>query len=578
MDRHNGTAARPRSGNDVDGVVPGGRQHRAVVAPEDITPSRPGGGAREHHRAVIVGSGFAGLGAAIKLKRSGIEDFVVLERDSEVGGTWWANTYPGCQCDIPSHLYSFSFAPNPRWTRTYSLQPEILQYLRDVCREHGIYPHVRFGREVASASWDEDARVWRIQTITPAHIHEPAELGEPAVESAEQTAKSSQLTAESSELTAESSELTADLLIVGPGPLSDPKLPQIEGIETFEGKIFHSARWDHEHSLLGKRVAVVGTGASSIQFVPQIQPEVAKLNVFQRTPPWIVPHRDRPTTRLERALYRLFPPAQRIVRGLTYFSRELFVFTLMHPRAGSLFERMARKHLRDQVPEPQLRAKLTPRYRIGCKRLLISNDYYPALQRPNVELVTDAITAITPSTIITAEGSEHEVDTIVLGTGFHVTDMPVADWVRGRDGRTLAEVWQGSPQAFLGTTVAGFPNLFMLVGPNTGLGHNSIVFMIESQLNYMMDCIGQLDRSGAYTFDVRPDVQRRFNEDLQRELQGTVWTSGGCVSWYLDEHGRNSTIWPGFTWPFRRRTRHFQTTDYELDTAPAREGVELVTA
>jgi cation diffusion facilitator CzcD-associated flavoprotein CzcO len=579
MDGHNGTAARPQTGNDVDGVVPGGRQHRAVVAPDDITPSRPGGGAREHHRAVIVGSGFAGLGAAIKLKQSGIEDFVVLERDGEVGGTWWANTYPGCQCDIPSHLYSFSFAPNPRWTRTYSLQPEILQYLRDVCREHGIYPHVRFGQEVASASWDADARVWRIQTIAPAHPANAAACAShegPGRSSANGVARGDGTAGPRD--TVDSAELTADLLIVGPGPLSDPKLPQIEGIESFAGKIFHSARWDHEHSLLGKRVAVIGTGASSIQFVPQIAPEVSKLSVFQRTPPWIVPHRDRPTTRLERALYRLFPPAQRMVRGLIYLSRELFVFTLMHPRAGSLFERMAHKHLREQVPDPRLRAKLTPRYRIGCKRLLISDDYYPALQRPNVELVTDAIAAITPGAIVTADGREHEVDTIILGTGFHVTDMPVAEWVRGRDGRTLAEVWQGSPQAFLGTTIAGFPNLFMLVGPNTGLGHNSIVFMIESQLNYMIDCIARLEQNSALKFDVRPDVQRRFNEQLQRELQGTVWTSGGCVSWYLDEHGRNSTIWPGFTWPFRRRTRRFQTSDYELDTAPAREGVELVSA
>ncbi len=323
---------------------------------------------------------------------------------------------------------------------------------------------------------------------------------------------------------------------------------------------------------------MIGTGASSIQFVPRIQPEVSKLHVFQRTPPWIFPHRDRPTTGLERTVYRLLPPAQRIVRGLVYGSRELFVLSLMHPRAGSLFERVAHKHLREQVPDPALRAKLTPRYRIGCKRILISNEYYPALQQPNVELVTDPVRAITPRGIVTADGSERELDTIILGTGFHVTDMPVAEWVRGRDGRTMAEVWQGSPQAFLGTTVAGFPNLFMLVGPNTGLGHNSIVYMIESQLNYMIDCIEQLDRSGARTFDVRPDVQQRFNDELQRKLQGSVWTSGGCVSWYLDEHGRNSTIWPGFTWPFRQRTRHFEAADYELDTAPAREGVELVTA
>ena len=510
------SATAPRSAATPDSPVP--------------NPDSSGNGApghrRDHHRIAIVGSGFAGLGAAIKLMQAGIEDFVVLERTGDVGGTWNVNTYPGCQCDIPSHLYSFSFAPNPNWSRTYSLQPEIWDYLRRVTSEQGIEPHIRFHHEVTAATWDEDEQLWRIET--------------------------------------NAGELTAQMLIAGPGPLSAPKLPEIDGIDTFEGTIFHSAEWDHEHSLLGKRVAVIGTGASSIQLVPHIQPEVSRLHLFQRTPPWVVPHRDRPTSRAERLLYRVFPPAQRLVRALVYFSREIFVFTLMHPRAGSLPERAGRKHLREQVPDPELRAKLTPRYRIGCKRTLISNDYYPALGQPNVEVVTDSIAAITPRGIVTDDGVEHVLDTIILGTGFHVTDMPVAQWVHGRGGRTMDDVWQGSPQAYLGTTVAGFPNLFMLVGPNTGLGHNSIVFMIESQLNYVMDCIRHMDAARAGAFDVREDVQRSFNSELQRKLDGTVWTSGGCVSWYLDEHGRNSTVWPGFTWPFRQRTRRFDPSDYEL--------------
>ncbi|HYM45991.1 MAG TPA: NAD(P)/FAD-dependent oxidoreductase [Solirubrobacteraceae bacterium] len=520
-------------------------------------------GARNRYRTVIVGSGFAGLGAAIRLKQAGIEDFVVLERDGVLGGTWWANTYPGCQCDIPSHLYSFSFAPNPDWSRTYSMQPEILEYLRRVSREHGIDPHIRFHHDVAAARWDEDSQLWRIQANV--HRTEPNETGHDGAARAGtgRDGAGPQSVADRAQ-GGETRELTAELLIVGPGPLSEPKLPEIEGIESFAGRIFHSARWEHEHSLLGKRVAVIGTGASSIQFVPKIQPEVSKLHLFQRTPPWIVPHRDRPTRSWERTLYRAFPPAQRLVRAFVYWSRELFVFTLMHPRSGSLPERAGRKHLREQVPDLELRAKLAPRYRIGCKRTLLSNDYYPAIQRPNVEVVTDSIAAITPHGIVTADGAEREVDTIVLGTGFHVTDMPVAAWVHGRGGRTLDDVWRGSPQAYLGSTVAGFPNLFMLVGPNTGLGHNSIVFMLESQLNYAIDCIAHLDRAGAGSFEVREDVQRRFNEEIQRKLDGTVWTSGGCVSWYLDEHGRNSTVWPGFTWPFRRRTRHFRAADYEL--------------
>jgi cation diffusion facilitator CzcD-associated flavoprotein CzcO len=493
--------------------------------------SSPNGGARvdrsaRHHRVAIIGSGFAGLGAAVRLRQMGIEDFVVLERTGAVGGTWHVNTYPGCQCDVPSHLYSFSFAPNPDWSRTYSLQPEIWEYLRRVSREQGIDPHIRFEEDVHDASWDEDAQLWRIQTS--------------------------------------SGELTAELLIAGAGPLTEPKVPEIEGIEDFEGKMFHSARWDHEHSLSGERVAVIGTGASSIQFLPHIQPEVSRVHLFQRTPPWVVPHRDRPTSRFERLLYRVFPPAQRLVRGLIYLSRELFALTLMHPRAGSLPERLARKHLRTQVPDPVLRAKVAPRYRLGCKRTLISNEYYPTLQQPNVELVAEEIVAVTPHGIRTADGTEREVDTIILGTGFHVSDMPIGEWVHGADGRSLAEHWRGSPQAYLGTTITGFPNLFMLIGPNTGLGHNSIVYMIESQLNYVIDCIRHLDDAGARTFDVREEIQSRFNEDIQRQLDGTVWTSGGCVSWYLDAHGRNSTIWPGFTWPFRQRLRRFQPGDYEL--------------
>jgi cation diffusion facilitator CzcD-associated flavoprotein CzcO len=504
-----------------------------------------------HHRIAIVGSGFAGLGAAIRLKQAGIEDFVVLERTGDVGGTWNVNTYPGCQCDIPSHLYSFSFAPNPNWSRTYSPQPEIWEYLRGVSRDHGVDRHIRFHTEVTAARWDEQERLWRLQTSTTA---------EPGARNGSGPASNGGNGA----TTTSAGELTAEVLIAAPGPLAEPKLPAIEGIETFAGAMFHSAEWNHEHSLLGKRVAAIGTGASAIQLVPRIQPEVSKLHVFQRTPPWVMPHRDRATTQAERLLYRHFPPAQRFVRGFAYAMRELFVPTLMHPHPGSLAERAARKHLREQVPDPQLRARLTPRYRIGCKRVLISNEWYPTLQQPNVQLVTENIARITPRGVLTGDGVEREVDAILFGTGFHVTDMPLARWVHGPGERSLNDVWQGSPQAYLGTTVAGFPNLFLMVGPNTGLGHNSIVFMIESQLNYIMSCLAHLDRTGACAFDVRADVQERFNAELQRKLKGSVWTSGGCASWYLDEHGRNSTVWPGSTWSYRQRTRRFDPGDYRL--------------
>jgi cation diffusion facilitator CzcD-associated flavoprotein CzcO len=476
-----------------------------------------------HHRIAIVGSGFAGLGAAIRLKQEGIHDFVVLEKAEDVGGTWRDNTYPGCGCDVPSHLYSFSFAPNANWSRTFSKQPEIWEYLRRTAREHGVGSHLRFGHEVTSADWDEEASLWRIQTSA--------------------------------------GELTAELLVAGPGPLSEPKLPDVAGIEDFAGEIFHSARWNHDHDLTGKRVAVIGTGASTIQFLPRIQPRVEQLHLFQRTPPWIVPTRDRPVSRAERWLYRRFPPAQKAMRGAVYWARELFVLGFMHPRLGSAGERLARHHLDQQVSDPELKAKLTPRYRMGCKRVLISNDYYPALQQPNVEVIAEGVQEIRANAIVSTDGVERDVDTIILGTGFHVTDMPVAEWIHGPDG-SMEDVWQGSPQAYLGTAVAGFPNMFMLVGPNTGLGHNSIVFMIESQLNYLMDCLRFMDRSRVGVLEVRESVQESFNEGIQRQLQGTVWNSGGCASWYLDAQGRNTTIWPGFTWPFRRRTRQFRPEDY----------------
>ncbi len=492
----------------------------------------------EHHRIVIVGSGFSGLGAAIRLKQAGIEDLVILERGEDIGGTWNFNTYPGCQCDIPSHLYSFSFAPNPDWSRTYSRQPEIREYLRRTASEHGIDPHVRLRVNVTDASWDEAAELWRIQTSA--------------------------------------GELTAEVLVAAAGPLNEPKLPQIPGLQSFQGAMFHSAEWDHEHSLKDERVAVIGTGASSIQLVPHIQREAQKLHLFQRTPPWIVRHSDRRTSRFERWLYRRFPPAQRLVRTAIYWSRELVVPWLMHPRAGSLPERVARRHLRAQVEDPALRAKLEPDYRIGCKRILISNDYYPALTQPNVEVVSDGIIEIRPHSILTNDGVEREVDAIVLGTGFHVTDMPVAEWIHGREGRRLAEVWQDSAEAYLGATVAGFPNLFMLVGPNTGLGHNSLVFMIEAQLEYLMRCLRFSERSGTDVWEVREDVQRAFNERLQRDLRGSVWTSGGCASWYLDANGRNTTIWPGFTWRFRRPLREFKPADYTLHARSVPASEELL--
>jgi cation diffusion facilitator CzcD-associated flavoprotein CzcO len=480
----------------------------------------------------IVGGGFAGIGMAIALLRAGRTDFVVLERDGDVGGTWHQNTYPGCQCDVPSNLYSFSFAPNPEWSQTFALQPEIGAYLKRVADDFGVRPYVRANTAVTDAAWDDEARRWTVQTTRGA--------------------------------------LTARVLVAGMGALSEPAIPTIPGAEDFAGPVFHTARWRHDVDLAGKRVAVIGTGASAVQVVPRIQPQVQRLSVFQRTPPWILPHPGRPVRPRERALFRALPAVQKAVRGATYWGRECLVLPFKFHRLSAIPARMARRHLERQVADPVLRERLTPRYEIGCKRILMSDEYFPALQQPNAALVTDAIERIVPTGVVTADGVEHPADAIVWGTGFRVTDMPYVEWLRGRGGRTLGDVWrEQGMQALRGTTVAGFPNLFMLVGPNTGLGHNSIVFIVESQLAYVMDALSTLDARGAVACDPRPPAQERFNAELQRRMRGTVWTKGGCASWYLDAHDRNTTLWPGSSWTFRRATRAFDASEYELLT-PAR--------
>lgn len=487
--------------------------------------------AATHVRIAIVGAGFGGLGLAYHLRRAGIEDFAILERDSEVGGTWWANTYPGCQCDIPSHLYSFSFAPNPTWSRTYATQPEISRYLLDVAERFDLRRHVRLGCEVTGAAWDDDEGRWRVETSD--------------------------------------GPLTADFVVAAPGPLSEPSVPAVDGLDDFAGDVFHTARWDHDVDLRGRRVAVVGTGASAIQAVPELQPIVERMTVFQRTPPWVTPHGDRPITRLERRLYRRLPTLQRLVRAGVYASRELLVPGLAYdPRLMKLPERLARRHLERQVPDPALRAKLTPDFTLGCKRILPSNRWYPALQEPNVDLAFGALEQVRPEGVVTPEGDLHEVDAIVFATGFHVTDFPLASVVHGRGGETLTDVWQGSPQAYRGTAVAGFPNMFWLVGPNTGLGHNSIVFMIEAQIAYLMDALRTAEAAGADRVEVRSEAQAAYNDRLQARMPGTVWNSGGCSSWYIDARGRNSTVWPDFTFRFWAENRRFDADAYELTRTP----------
>jgi len=361
-----------------------------------------------------------------------------------------------------------------------------------------------------------------------------------------------------------------ELLIAAPGFLSEPATPALPGLDEFEGEAFHTARWNHDRDLTGRRVAVIGTGASAIQAVPQIQPIVEHLDLFQRTPPWVMPHRDRPITDFERRVYRRFPALQRAVRSAVYFSREMLVPGFVYrPRLMQMPQRVARRHLEKQIPDPALRARLTPDYSFGCKRVLPSNDWYPALIQPNVSVVTTGIREVRPNGIVTADGDLHEVDTIVFATGFHVTDAPFARIVRGRDGKLMSDVWNGSPQAYRGTAVAGFPNLFIVTGPNTGLGHNSLVYMIEAQIAYLMDALRAMEQRGATRVEVRRAVQEAYNADIQSRMDRTVWNSGGCSSWYIDANGKNTTIWPDFTWRFRRQMQRFDAPAYEL-TAPER--------
>ncbi|MFJ5519792.1 flavin-containing monooxygenase [Streptomyces griseoluteus] len=487
----------------------------------------------EHVRVAVIGSGFGGLGAAVRLRREGITDFVVLERAGSVGGTWRDNSYPGCACDVPSHLYSFSFAPNPDWPRTFSGQEHIRAYLERVTDDFGLRPHLRFDSEVKLMTWDEDELRWHIETA--------------------------------------SGSLTADVVVSATGPLSDPKIPDIPGLDSFPGRVFHSARWDHDFDLRGKRVAMVGTGASAIQIVPSIQPEVGRLTVFQRTPPWVMPRMDRAIGTAERKLHQALPFTARLRRGLLWGIRELQVqaFT-KHPDELGLVEQLAKRNMARAIKDPALRAKLTPDYRIGCKRILLSSAYYPALARPNVDVVAAGVTEIRGSTVVAADGTEAEVDAIVFGTGFHVTDMPIAERVVGVGGVTLAEAWKGGMEALRGGSAAGFPNWLSVIGPNTGLGNSSMILMIESQLNYLADYMRQLDTLGGRTaLDARPAAVGRWNRRVQERMKRTVWNTGGCTSWYLDASGRNTTVWPGTTSEFRQATRRVDLTEYEVLRKPA---------
>ncbi len=487
--------------------------------------------ASEHVEIAIAGAGLSGLGMAMALKEEGHDDFVVLERADDLGGTWRDNSYPGCACDIPSVLYSFTGEQNPAWTRAFAHQPEIWAYMQDVARRHELDSHFRYDHEVTAAAWDEERQRWAIATT--------------------------------------GGDLTAEIFISATGALADPSIPELDGIENFTGRVFHSARWDHDHDLRGRQVAVVGTGASAIQFVPEIQPEVAALRLFQRTPPWVLARENPRVPESWRARFARHPHLLALARRAVFSLLESLHFGFRHPAVMRLAERRARRHIASQVPDPVLREKLTPDYRLGCKRVLGSNTWYPALCAENVEVVTTAIDEVTERGIVDAEGHEHVVDTIIFGTGFQVTDPPISHRIRGRSGETLADTWQGSPNAHLGLAVSGFPNLFLLLGPNTGLGHNSVLLMIEAQIRHLRAVLAHRRAHARATIEPVRERQQRFLADVDRASDGSVWMAGGCLSWYTDVTGRNSTLWPGSVRAYQRRLRRFDPSDWTTDVRHA---------
>lgn len=481
-----------------------------------------------HTRAVIIGTGFSGLGMAIALQKQGV-GFVILEKADDIGGTWRDNSYPGCACDIPSHLYSFSFEPKPDWKNPFSYQPEIWDYLKGVTEKYGLRRYIEFNSLVDRAHWDDDEHRWHV-------------------------------------FTADGREYVAQFLISGAGALHIPSMPDIEGRDEFAGAAFHSAEWDHSVDLTGKRVAVIGTGASAIQIVPEIIDEVAKLQLYQRTPPWVVPRSNPEIPLAVRRAMENVPGLRALVRLVIYWGQEaLAIGMTKRPNLLKFIEAYSKYNIRRSVKDRELRRKLTPTYRIGCKRILNSTTYYPAVADPKTELVTDHIARITADGIDTVDGTHRQADVIVYATGFHVTDSYTYVQIKGLHGEDLVDRWNREGiGAHRGITVADVPNLFFLLGPNTGLGHNSVVFMIESQIRYVADAIATCDKLGAQALAPTRAAQDEFNDELQRRLGPSVWNSGGCSSWYLDEHGKNTVLWGGYTWEYWRATRSVRPAEYQF--------------
>jgi cation diffusion facilitator CzcD-associated flavoprotein CzcO len=482
-------------------------------------------------RIIIVGAGFGGLGTAVELVDHGFEDVVVLEKADSPGGVWRDNTYPNAACDVPSSLYSWSFAPNPDWPRRYSGQAEILAYIERVVDERGLRQRIRCGVEVTGAAYDEETATWTVET-------------------------------------ADGSRLTCDFLVTAVGQLSRPSVPRLPGAESFTGPAFHSARWRHDVDLTGKRVAVLGTGASAIQFVPGIQPVAGRVTVFQRSAPYVVPKLDRAYTRTHQRAFARFPRTQRFGRRLTWTLSEQLNKSLVGTNPmKKVLEAVWRLHLRSRVRDPHLRAKLRPDYPLGCKRLLFSNDWYPALTSPNVEVVTDEVVEVLPHGVRAADGTVREADVIIYGTGFAATEFLAPMRITGAGGVPLEQAWAEGARAYYGICLPGFPNLGIVYGPNTNLGGSSIINMMESQSRFIRQLVETASQTGSIV--VRPETEERYDAEIQQRLADSVW--GGCESWYRDAVGRVTTNWPGTVVEYKERTAEVDLDDFEVP-APALTG------
>lgn len=483
---------------------------------------------RPDHRVVIIGAGFSGINMGIRLKQQGITDFVILERAGDIGGTWRDNIYPGCACDVPSIAYSYSFAQHADWSRSFAGSAEIQDYIRRCVRRYDLAPWIRLNAGVSRASFNEGQGSWTLEL----------DNGE---------------------------RISARAVVSAVGGLVNPSMPEIAGLDNFRGEVFHTARWRSDVNLTGKRVAVIGTGASAIQVIPSIQPQVERLDVYQRTPPWVLPKPDFEIAERTKRLFANLPTAQRLLRNTIFLASEAIFgpLVILDTKASSVLEHVARRNLVSNVPDPALREKLTPKYRIGCKRVLLSSDYYPAMTRENVRLVTEPIARVTPTGIKTGDGKIEKVDVIVLATGFRVDIGSAPFEIVGRNGKSLSDAWSNpGSKAYLGMSVAGFPNWFFMLGPNTGPGHTSVLVYTEAQANYIAQAIGNLfDRRLRY-LDVRRDAQDAWHRMIQGRMKYTSWTSG-CSSWYLDKNGENHALFPGLASEYVWRARQFRPEHYD---------------